>query len=256
MVVAICRCKDEADIIESTVRHMLAECDAVIVADNESTDGTLEILRSIPDVNVQHDTEVGYYQSEAMSLLAALAAECGAEWVVPFDADEWWYSPHGRIADVLGDVTSLGCATATAALYDHIPTALDGTDEDPVKRIGWRRREPAPLPKVACRPLVSVVIEQGNHGASYPTGTVDDLLVVRHYALRSPEQMIRKARNGGKAYAATNLPADVGAHWRQWNELSDEQLGDVFREHYWSADPHADPSLIFDPAPVACPSPS
>jgi hypothetical protein len=256
MVVGICRCKDESDIIESTVRHMLDECDAVIVEDNASTDDTLDILAAIDSLRliVRHDDEIGYYQSAAMSRLAAFAAAGGASWVVPFDADEYWYSPHGRIADVLDEQPA---AVATAKLYDHIPTGLDGTDEDPVKRIGWRRREPAPLPKVACRPVLCVTIEQGNHAASYPAASsVDDLLVVRHYALRSPEQMIRKARNGGKAYAATSLPEHVGAHWRQWNELTDEQLADVFREFYWSADPAADPSLIFDPAPMACPLPS
>jgi hypothetical protein len=61
--------------------------------------------------------------------------------------------------------------------------------------------------------------------------------------------MIRKARNGGRAYAATNLPEDHGQHWRDWNRLTDEQLGDVFRRYYWSADPEHDANLIFDPAP-------
>jgi hypothetical protein len=115
-------------------------------------------------------------------------------------------------------------------------------------RIGWRRREPAPLPKVAVRPYPRVTIHQGNHSADFGE-TVNGLLVLRHFALRSVEQMVRKARNGGAAYAATTLDESVGAHWRQWNQLSDEQLGEVFREHYWSPAPERDPSLIFDPAP-------
>ncbi len=133
-------------------------------------------------------------------------------------------------------------------LYDHVATGADPEGE-PVCRMGWRRRDPAPLPKVACRPSLPVTIHQGNHGAGYATGSVDGLLVVRHFAVRSPEQMIRKARNGGAAYAATNLPEDVGKHWRDWNRLSDEQLTEVFYEHYHVADPASDPSLIFDPCP-------
>ena len=251
MIVGIARVKDEADVIASTVGHMLTQVDHVIVEDNGSTDGTLEILAGLP-VELLHDPTVGYYQSAAMSRLAATAAKAGAEWVIPFDADEVWYSPFGRIADVLGGQS--GASIATAALYDHVATGVD-PDSDPITRMGWRRREATPLPKVACRPLAPVTIHQGNHSAGYGT-TVDGLLIVRHYPLRSPEQMIRKARNGGKAYAATTLPEHVGQHWRDWDRLTDEQLGDVFRTWYWVANPAGDSSLIFDPAPVACPSQS
>lgn len=249
-------CLDEADMVEGFVRRMSSEADFLIVSDNGSTDGSRDILadlsRDFP-LTVLDDPEVGYFQSRKMSRLVALAAERGAGFVVPADQDEIWYSPFGRIADVLTEFPH--ASVFTAVLYDHVATGVDPSDGDPVVRTGWRRVNPAPLPKVACRPVAPVTIHQGNHGASYGA-TQDNLLVVRHYPLRTPEQMIRKARNGGKAYAATTLPEDVGAHWRQWDLLTDEQLGDVFRRFYWVADPTVDESLIFDPAPVACPSPS
>jgi hypothetical protein len=71
-------------------------------------------------------------------------------------------------------------------------------------------------------------------------------LEVRHYPYRSPEQMIRKARNGAAAYAATDLPETVGQHWRDYGRLTDEQIGEVFRRYFWSADPEAD-GLVHDP---------
>ena len=43
-VVAVTMVRDEEDVIRSTVAHMLDEVDAVIVADNLSTDRTREIL--------------------------------------------------------------------------------------------------------------------------------------------------------------------------------------------------------------------
>jgi hypothetical protein len=250
MVVAgISMVRDEADIIESTVRHMLDQVDVVIVADNRSTDGTRDILESLPVVVID-DAEVGYFQSDKMTRLAHLAREeFDADWVVPFDADEWWYSPQGRIRDVLVD-----CAVwpiVSAELYDHVATGLDPAG-DPVKVMGWRRTSPAALPKVACQTAPDLVIEQGNHGAHYDApAPVTPGLVIRHFPYRSPEQFARKALNGAEAYAATDLPEDTGRHWREYGRLAEahgvEALHDVFRRWFWVAEPGVD--LIFDPAP-------
>ena len=250
-VVAICRCKDEQDVLPFTLARTLDQVDHVIVEDNGSTDGTRDYLAGLNDdrLTVLDDTEVAYYQSAAMSRLAQLARErFSAQWVIPFDSDEAWYSPFGRIADVL--IGHAGCGVATAALYDHVATGKDDEAErDPTVRSGWRRLDPAPLPKVACRPVLPVTIEQGNHAATYPAATVEGLLVVRHYAIRSADQMIRKARNGAAAYAATDLPENVGQHWRDWGRLTDKQLRGVFRDFYFAENPAADPTLIYDPAP-------
>lgn len=252
MVVGIARVKDEADIIASTVGHMLTQVDHVIVEDNASSDETPTILAGL-DVEVLHDPTVGYWQSMAMSRLAAYAAkQHDADIVVAFDADEVIYSPFGRIADVLGEYSQ--ASVFTAALYDHVATAQDPDEADPVKRIGWRRREAAPLPKVACRPTARVTIHQGNHDCDYGQRQ-DNLLVVRHFPYRSVDQFVSKVRNGAAAYAATDLPEDIGKHWRDYGQLLEsggpEAIADVFRAWFWKADPSKDPSLIYDPAPVA-----
>lgn len=248
--VSISMCKDEVDIVEDCLRRMAVHVDRLVVADNGSTDGTRELLHELANdlpLTVLDDPEVGYWQSRKMSALARQAVAFGAEWVIPHDMDEVWYSPFGRLGDVLAEQD--GNAIATADLYDHVPSAVDA-DGSPVERIGWRRREKAPLPKAACRPRPSVTIHQGNHGADYG-GTINGLLVVRHYPYRSVEQMISKARNGAAAYAATDLPEHVGQHWRDYGRLSNEQIGEAFRKYFWSASPETDPTLIFDPCPSA-----
>lgn len=258
MIAGVAIVKDEADIIEGVVEHMLAEVDHVVVGDNLSTDGTSEILRELINryddrLTVYCDEEIGFYQSDKMTALAHLVADAGAEWVVPFDADEWWYSPFGRVGDVLASVPAQ-YLTASAALYDHVATGVDPADPDPLRRMGWRRRDPGALPKVACRTRGDLVIMQGNHGARYHGGATDwpEQLVVRHFPFRSAEQMVRKTRNGAAAYAATvGLPEDAGKHWRDYGALLEahgpEALHGVFAEWFFVEAPEEAPELIFDP---------
>jgi hypothetical protein len=268
-VVAVFRVKDERDIIEATVRRMKAQVDHVIVEDNASTDGTRELLDQL-GVEVLDDPTVGYFQAQAMTRLAEYArVEHGATWVILADADEVWL-PRTRLP--------LRCALATlpahvlvaeAALYDHVATGLDPDGPDPVARIGWRRPHAGPLPKVAVRAVEGLTIHQGNHGASFEhtdhPATVSNLLCVRHFPYRSVEQLVRKVRNGAAAYAAAGdaLPADFGAHWRQWGRLLDEHgagaVADLFRRWYWRAEPdrpvtidgERQPALVYDPAGTA-----
>lgn len=248
-VIGISLVRDEADIIEQTVSWMLTQVDCVLIMDNGSVDGTREILDRL-DVTVFDDPDVGHYQSRKMSWLAQQAKTLGPEWVVPFDADEFWYSPFGRIADVL---TARPEAIATAAIFNHRPTGVDPRSDDPITRMGWRERAELPLHKVACRPTVPVKIHDGNHNASYAAPVVHGQLVVRHFPYRSAEQFERKARNGSQALAATNLPDETGQHWRDYGRLLEAHgptvLHDVFREHFYTAEPAGDPALIFDPAP-------
>jgi glycosyltransferase involved in cell wall biosynthesis len=247
--------KDEADIIGPVISHILTQVDEIIVADNRSTDGTREILESFP-ITVIDDPEVGYYQSFKMTSLARVARNQGAEWVVPFDADEIWYSPFGVIKEILG---SLGpqWLVASAALYDHVSSSKDDlTILNPIRRIGWRRSYPGTLHKVACRYRDDLVIQQGNHGAWYQGGGTqqDGLLTIRHFPYRSPEQFIRKAKNGAAAYAATNLDEDTGAHWRGYGRIlkehGEDALADVFYTWFYLHDPQTALDVIYDPVPV------
>lgn len=248
-VTAIGMVKDEADIIEASVENMLFHADRVIVADNGSTDGTREFLES-SDAEVVSDREVGYYQSLKMSSLAARAREDGADWVIPFDADEIW-TARERIADLLVGLPP-EALIAEAAIIDHVATGADAVGP-PAEVMEHRRAAVLPLRKVACRAVNDLVIEQGNHGAKFPgiktPLTVTGQITIRHFPYRSPEQMISKARNGAKAYAATDLPEAIGKHWRDYGKLSDAEIEEVFRKWFWIADPENDPTVVRDPAP-------
>jgi len=89
-VVGISMFRNEADVARYVVRHMLDECDRVIVADNCSTDETRDVLAGIADSHftLTDEPRFEYRQADTMMRLVGMAPE--ATWIVPFDADEWW----------------------------------------------------------------------------------------------------------------------------------------------------------------------
>jgi len=259
-VVGIAMVRDEADVIAGTLAHMGDEVDALVVADNRSIDGTRTLLaKAAADLpvplTVLDDLDPAYYQADKMTALAErVAAEYDGDlWIVIFDADEIWYSPHGPIREVLAEVRVNVCQ---AALYNHFRTPLDVDDPDPFRSMVWRTREPAGLGKVAFRWRPGARIEQGNHGVTLPhdlmAGLSSDVLELRHFPYRSAAQLITKATNGAEAYALTDLPAEMGAHWRAYGEMLDrygpDYLRDVFHTHFYKRSP-IDEGMIQDPAP-------
>lgn len=259
---AVVLVKDELDVVEPLVRHLLANVDEVEVSDNLSTDGTydrlLELASRDDRLVVRTNEERGYYQAEVTTARALAALERGHEWVVPCDADELWFASDGRrIADYLaGFAPDVG--RVRALLYNHLPTALDPEDEpNPFRRIGWRQRQhqEARFGKVAARLRPDLRIEQGNHAISTEGVCVEvGGLEVRHFSWRSAEQYERKIANGFAAYAASDLPESMGAHWRMHGDPAAPDFGERVRAHFyqwfWSPDPEANPELVYAPAPL------
>lgn len=260
---AVMLVKDEADIIEHTVRHLLANVDQVLVADNLSTDGTWDKLVALHGefgeaCIPRTDEERGHFQSEKTTKLAMEAMKRGHRWVIPCDADEIWYAPDGRpIRDWLD---SIGRETqiVKSLIFNHVASALDDADDpNPVTRIRWRQR--AHLEKrwgkVACRTRSDLVIHDGNHSArTRGTGTTSEGLEIRHFPYRSADHFVRKAINGYAALRATDRDEGVGAHWRAYGQAVEEggeEAGRVwFYDAFFSTDPERDDSLVYDPAPL------
>lgn len=252
--------RDEADVAYHTLMHMAEEgLDAILVADNLSTDATRsELERAAADlagrceVIIDDDPEPGFYQSVKMTNLARRAAAAGAEWIVPFDADELWLA-RDRVGWVLEHLSS-EVMVATAALYHHFATRIDPPGDNPFLTMAWHQPAVAPLHKVAFRWREGCRILQGNHGVVYegePVRTAP-ALTIRHFPYRRFEQFARKAETGAAAYAATTLPESEGAHWRQYGailaNLGEDGLREVWDTWYHHLAP-VQAGLVHDPAP-------
>lgn len=254
---AVTMVRDEQDVIAHTLQHLIGEgVNGIIVADNLSTDATRDEIQRVAQsapvpVLLQSDDEPGYYQSEKMTRLAALAAGHGADWIIPFDADELWIA-EDRLATVLRRQPE-GVGVVHARILNHFATALDLDDPVPFRSMIYRHREVGALPKVAYRWNADTTIQQGNHGVTGAKGAVIGAFEVRHFPYRTFEQFMRKARNGAEAYRSTTLPEQIGAHWRQYGELlerhGEDALREVWQRWFWFLAP-CDSGMILDPAPL------
>ena len=259
MIVGIGMVRDEADIIDQTMINLRVQgVDRFIVLDNGSTDRTRSLL-ACSDVEVIDDPEVGYHQDAKMSKLARLAHEQGATWVLPFDADEYWYCPDGdTIAGTLHTLPA-DVNVVAAQEFKHWPTPWDDPTPDPFQRIRWRETEPHRLHKVCFRATADPKVHMGNHGVNFGGYDPDRpdpaylALELRHYPYRSFNQFARKVRNGREAYEAADLHPMFGTHWREMGAYTDTQLREVWADctagtaydHPWLG--HGE--LIEDPAP-------
>lgn len=245
-LIAVTMVRDEADIIGFTLRHLIHEgIDHIIVADNLSTDNTRAILDLFPSdrLTVVEDSEPAYNQDRKMSALALRAWQMGADWVLPFDADEWWYSHDLTIAAAL-DQLDRSVNVVEARGWDHMP--IGSTTANPYLNFPYRLPEPQRLPKVAFRAHPDASLHYGNHGVNLPGGTVtaDDRLFYRHVQWRSLEQATRKIRQGNAALEVANVHWNYGTHWRKLALLDDVEL-----KEWWDA--LCDPAnLVYDPVPM------
>lgn len=235
MIVAVSWMKDEADIVDFTIRNMIRQVDRVIVADHSSTDGTRDILAG-HDITVIDDNNPSFHQSTAITRLARQAFDEGADIVVPFDADEIWCGLDAWVAEP---------GVWSAPVFDHVPTVADDyTQSDPTRRQTWRQREPHDR-KVMFSWCPDLVVGFGNHRVVGQRSTPAEGVMIRHFPNRSVEQFAAKVQRGA-ASARHSQPGEdaYGAHWE---EMLSDPAG-IFRHVFERRSPELDPSLVHDPA--------
>lgn len=220
--------RNELDVIEASIRHLFEQgVDHVLVADNLSTDGTDRLLdelaRRDPRVHVARDREPTYYQSEKITLLARAARRAGADWIVPFDADEFWFAEQCSVGELLRGLgrAATPVGLVTAELHHMVPTMAH---PEPLEAATFLLDATPTVPgKVAVRSHRLVVVSVGNHGAARVGRKVPGLFIA-HAIYRGPEQIARKARGGTQAVLPTDPGAEIAAHWRRTAALGEEQI--------------------------------
>ena len=204
-IVAVSCVRDEIDIIEAFARHNLAFVSRLIVLDNGSTDGTLDVLQTLVreglPIEVVEDRTIGKFLSQRVNRLAREHAidRYHAEWVVPIDADEFLAVQEGHrlIPDDAPPDKPLNLRWRT-----YVPDEKDDLGEiNPVVRIRHRLvKEGWPWVKVAVPAALlgrqGAKICQGNHALELHgracEATDAGHACMAHFPIRSGGQFVVK----------------------------------------------------------------
>jgi glycosyltransferase involved in cell wall biosynthesis len=228
--------KDEVDIIESNLLwHRSLGIDHILVTDNGSTDGTLEILQTWERAGnltlVRNDGP--YRQDILMTEMAHKALELwNPSWVISDDADEL-FAP--RIGSLKDELEASPHSLLFVPMTNFMPTAYDDLSvADPFCRIQHKVVKPLPIPripellkvspmgisgKVIVRPQHLKKLQFGNTSAQMTSGTAgrSTNLVVNHFSVRSREHFFGKVIKGAAAFKTIpEYDKNLGYHWRRW----------------------------------------
>jgi hypothetical protein len=233
--------RNEADIIADSVGALLRQgVDRVVVADNMSTDETVEIVRALDGgdrVTVVRDAEPGHFHGDKMTHLAHLAARAGADWVIPFDADELWFPRQG--APIAAFLRGAAAPIVTAESYEYLPARPAAGATIPERyRFRWPQAERQG--KIAFRTNILANVRIGNHSVNRPGAHVPGLEIA-HFRYRSFDHIAEKVRHGAKAIEEARLGPGLIRRWRELAKLDDDGLRAFLR------DLEDTPDLVHDP---------
>lgn len=225
---------EEAMLEENLLFHKAMGVDAFIVTDNNSTDGTMDILRRYQQKGwikeIIEETATNYEQKTWVDRMIWKAkTDYHADWIMNVDADEFWVSPTGNFKNELASTNAnvLNCHMSSVYPEEDRPFWLWNKTvsyvSDPEKydlsvySIFERQNK-----KVIHRAAGYLQISMGNHKVTMlPQLAEDSSIRVFHYNIRGKQQFMEKMINGGKQLEQ-HKGQHGGRHWRYFYQLYKE----------------------------------
>jgi hypothetical protein len=199
--------RDEVDIIDSMLAfHLNAGVDFVIAMDNNSVDGTTEILEAYGRDGVLRlirQPELDHFeQGEWVTEMARLAAtDYGADWVINADADEFWWPRGGSLKEVFAAVPEpFGRVYAMVRHFVPRPETDELFAERMNVRIcnpGFEKNNPfGPRQLIAHRAEPDITLNDGRHTTKTKLLALNGWypLDMLHFPIRSLQQCELKYR--------------------------------------------------------------
>lgn len=252
--------RNEADIVESFVRHNLKLLDGLTIIVHRPSDGTREILEALGKEGLPLELmpldELGFYQGQRMSQAArSIFARHQPDFIFTLDADEFLRPPsRDELRTILAGFPS-GKHGSTPC-YNYVPDPRDHAAEpEPVKRL--RHRHPQDTSRGRFRKVIihrgfaadqTLVVCHGNHALASSDAQRDRALpgqyhrtpaLLSHFPVRSSEQILIKTLIGWLAHIVIGEhQLERSAHWRRFYDrikdrasLTDEELAEIARDY-------------------------
>jgi glycosyltransferase involved in cell wall biosynthesis len=235
-IFAVLLVKDEEDVIGYQIEYLIEQgVSHILLADNLSSDNTRAIAKGYSSrfpITIIEDNEFAYYQAKKMNKFVSLAYSLGADFILPIDADEIWYSIDKSLT--LGETINKNSSRSTifeGQRRNFIPSLMDGNEKNPFSRIKHIDATTRVGPKVGFTRDKRAHLIQGNHDVLNHKGSrIGGVIAINHFPYRSFEQFKQKLRNGRAVYESTDLSEDLGRHWRTLGSLSDEDIAKKWNE--------------------------
>ena len=248
--------RNAADIIAlNLLHHLHSGVDRMYVVDNGSTDGTDIVLSRIASrypVAVFRD-DGPFLQAELVTELARVARRDGAQWVLPIDGDEFWWTAGGDLGAELArfEAGAVRCEVIQfvqkRSVLVRTPDALlamthranrIGEECDARRNVELQHIAFVEIPfpaKWISRSGPSLAIHRGNHEVS---GIAGEAVTTRNIQCLHAALRARNILSGEKVDHANRLEVvesaqDVGWQARRWRRMSSSQL-----EAEWAANSH------------------
>lgn len=237
---------NEADILPDNLAHHLAQgVDRIFVIDNESTDGTADVLSEAARggaVEVVPCADREFDQKRMGDALVAHAVARGASWILPNDADEFWTGTGGlTLAEVLGGAGDRNVINAPRLNIVGDRDALSTQDWREV--LHWRATRPMPKapriadpavslghpyfyhalpPKVAFRPegLVDLAIAAHKVLLTDPRPMKDAPVTIRHFPVRSRAEFEGSVRRRAGQVLRPDWPKAISTQYQRWAKMT------------------------------------
>ncbi len=229
--------KDEVDVIEHNLLfHKNQEVDAFIVTDNNSTDGTREILRKYKDkgwiLDLIDEPSDDYQQKEWVHRMIMKAKDYTPDWIINSDADEFWVSRTGNLKDEIRNFDGNKVYVPSWCMRDRGEADFFENNEQIVRLFSRYYRYflilsgklcrysqlTFGIPKVMHRMEDYQMIHMGNHWVSMNQLAHErnaNQVYINHYNVRGAKQFKQKMILGAEACERNlKLGKNAAQHWK------------------------------------------
>lgn len=227
--------KNEISVIETNIMvHRALGVNYILVTDNNSNDGTYELLQKLKKEGYINelvlDEEPSYNQAEKVDRMIRLAInKYKADWVFNVDADEIWYSKTG---DLKNEISDSRCNVIKCPMKNVYPDDTEIFESKYIvkkninepKRYNMRDYNlySKQFDKVIHRTAEYSFISMGNHDVEIGHRAVirSKDITIYHYCIRSKEHFKEKMVNGAiAAMKAVEDSEKVAVHWKYFYDL-------------------------------------